>query len=671
MTYLKKVFRQINSFCKLAQQSWTMPDDPNEEEDLSQKLIEIGNSLSNPDMRTDLGLIIQKYREVLNIKGGYNNVIKSIDKFINTQLYSIDEDDAEYDVANDLEEALLDLNADLEARAKEAGGGINKGDTAEAHAAINRIQEQFDEEVRENELSGGPSTSDLTQFDPNAISTLDLTGGVDKETAQEKGRGYSVGVVRTPKDWIDFYTKEKEKYEEDIKTEKNRRTLEKKQGIITVINQLIPQLEIESRLYEIASTTDDKEINAKLAKVRETIKGLRSQRGHLRAGLRNSTLEENITRVQEELSKARTPKEKLILEQELELQKLLRSPDANKGAETKARKMLLAYLPSMTQSPAGMATLQKLIDNVNAAAAKKISKKIIDKEEWQKIKTKREIGDFEGLTSTLNQHVPNTRMGDKIKLIAKEAERLITIASEEEKTKYKPILDAIANAKRTNNKAMLKEAMSMLYAALKSIEHQFKEWKEALNAFDQQYKEVVEFGNACRVIVKNGIHKKSELTQADKAFVIRTLELGTSIDKSKLRESTKPTLTSLINELSNILWNNGIPVKNETHKEEPVRNLKIELVDKITGEIEQEVIDEKDLPKYQDMADKELTIIGAMMKTRRKILDEIIKKAFMDENAAEIGAILSDEKLNSIKDANQYAHEVFQQMLEMLEDKLV
>jgi len=553
MTYLKKVFRQINSFCKLAQQSWTMPDDPNKEEDLSQKLIEIGNSLSDPDMRTDLALIIQKYREALNIKGGYNDVIKSIDKFINTQLYSIDEDDAEYDVANDLEEALLDLNADLEARAKEAGGGINKGDTAEAHAAINRIQEQFDEEVRENELSGGPSTSDLTQFDPNAISTLDLTGGVDKETAQEKGRGYSVGVVRTPKDWISFYTKEKEKYEEDIKTEKNRRTLEKKQGIITVINQLIPQLEIESRLYEIASTTDDKEINAKLAKVRETIKGLRSQRGHLRAGLRNSILEENITRVQEELSKVRTPKEKLILEQELELQKLLRSPDANKGAETKARKMLLAYLPSMTQSPAGMATLQKLIDNVNAAAAQKISRKEINKQIadedaknrgklpiTEEIQKARELA---GLTQLQKKYLPRARDWNKTNLkgfISELSKALLaerktakdrlvgtkqTKIKEEQKAKFKPYLDVIAAAANSGNRAAMLDAVRILRKAVSNevpllptfsqyvvsvrLSKSFHEYKDALNNLNEA-----------------GIEEAKTLSDAEAFFIKRVIERG-------------------------------------------------------------------------------------------------------------------------------------------------
>ena len=628
MTYLKKVFKQINSFYKLAQTSFTMSDDADEREDLDKKLVDMADLISDSDMRTDLALIIQKYREAKKINGGYNDVIKSIDKFIKSQLYSIDEDDAEYDAANDLEEVLLDISKELEDRAKAAGGGINRGDTEEAHAAITNIQNQFEEDVREHELSGGPSTSDLSQFDPNAVSTFDFSGGVDKETGDEKGRGWHGGTIREPKDWINFYTKEKEKYLEDIKTEKNPKVIERKQALINVLDQLIMQTKREIGFYEEAQaagvsvvnetlsqirkdirqlkiakeellSTQKRESNpqklegisksiksidqllsklnqdakieqskpqiqanspvgVKLSVVRNNIKALKAKRSALRAGIRNNILQENEAKLKAELNNVKTPAEKLLIEQQIELQKALMSTDANKGDETKARKALIAFLPHMSNTPAGMESLQKLMKNIEIASAKKISREELNRQQAEigaknmaKIKVTDELQKQRkelGLPEFQTKNIPGKRDFSGLKLsgyienlskalIAERKtpkDRLVgtknTKVKEEQKIKFKPYLDAIASASNLGDKSAMLEAVKRLRKAVSSE-------VPLLPAFSQYLvsvrlsKNFHEYKDALQNLKDAGIEDTEILSPEEAGFIRRVIERGKELSQ--------------------------------------------------------------------------------------------------------------------------------------------
>jgi hypothetical protein len=492
-------------------QTWSMPDDPDEDgdgpptnkaggqNDLFNQVQEAARAVRDPDAISEALLVANLYRKAVQLNDGFNFVVQKIKAALNA--IEVEDPDDEEDPTNLLVESLMAMSVDATKRAKQAGGGMNKGDSDAGAKALKNLQQTMNTDERDRDLSrAGRSTSDLSDYEENAKDVFDMTGGVGMEAAQQgSGRGYFVRNRKDPKDWIKTYENEKQILMEELPHDTDRNIVKKKQQLIELLERLKRATAVEAATSEKIQTTtgwtekDDgeggktqvavrPEDQAEITRARAELRELKDQRSSLKTSLRKDVLGRQQDKLFDELKGAKDTKGKIVATQKLLLLKNLISQDKNKGAETKARKQLIAYLENggTTESEVGKVTYQKLLANIKAAEEKKITIEDYHVEQAEIIRDVKSSGDFSAAFYTLNQHVfMNLRSADVKQFFDKWREEMIKQASDQELTVFGKYLQPLIEIKKQNPRLTVTQMKSLpqmraLWQAMKDLLYLFE-----------------------------------------------------------------------------------------------------------------------------------------------------------------------------------------------------
>jgi hypothetical protein len=582
MSNLNKLFKKIDSFyhtaladyklSKIAAEPsvWTMNDDEEDEEspaarsdsgnELTNKIEGLARVIRDPSLVSEALLISDMYKKALSLNDGFNAVKKAVSNALN--LIDLDDPDDEDNPANQMVDALGEIGDDAAKRAKASGGGFNKGDSDAAVKAINQVKDQYDVADRERTLAGGENV-----WDENAKGVFDMSGGVGMEEAGKGfGRGYSKDG-RTYKDWIKAYETEKQRYLDELPEEKNPRVAEKKRNLIATLDRLKQLTASKNMFEEKLQIADDEEDRTKLGEVERQIAVAKKSMIADKAGIRNDMLTRQSDQLLKEYQAEKNPKEKMILQHKLLLLKTMRSEDKNKGAETKARRQLLAWLPGMSATEVGRATYEKLLKNIEDASAKKIPIK-----DWNKMKAKEtgvkmqkiEVTDalqkareeaglgrytvqnipgarnwigmrLDGFIDNLSKAMLAERKTAKDRLVGSKNKKI----KEEHKTVFKPLLDAVADATKKQDKTSMLTAVQRLRQAVKEHMHLMPEFSQFVLSV-RISRPVHTFKNQLEDLKRLKIEDKPILNEFDVAAIKSVMANGEAVANRLTSIDIKP-----------------------------------------------------------------------------------------------------------------------------------
>ena len=640
---------------KAAQTGYYMPDEEEDESGeegsanpelgLYDKIIAQSSRLRDRELSQELEMIAEMYKKALQINGGYSTINNGISNLLN--MYLDDEDNPEYE---DVEILLNEIVKDLRARAG-GPGSLNKPDKPEVIAQMREIKNEFNRRMAQETmeaLEGGEvdpeGLGDLTQFEEGAKSQFDFTAGLSPEEGQKgKGRGYSI-QRRSLKDWIDAYQNEKERYE-DLLEDADPAKKEKISKMIANLNKLIDATTKQQEVSAQHSDAPSPESEAELKKANQEVSALKKERRALQLAVRNTELEKSYNALVEELSQTRDMREKFLIQQKMELNKLLRSRDLNRGAETKLRRVLIRGMSG--GSTLGAQTLKSLMEKIEAASKQKKSFTDYQKEEAAKIREKKQKGDFEGLVIKLKQHVPTVKSDEKKALLKREVDRLIQRASAAEQTTYKPFLEAVANAHRAKDKAGLKAAVTALEKELGKIAEEFEQIKALVNS----YEVVTNYRKKLEAVHKSGIMNKPELSEQEMQMLLALQDEANIILRAPgLKAHTGPDyIRPIMKLIDEHLSETGAFKEDTKYRVAPE-----------TSQAELEAAEEEAFDLESQLKSRAYMSI----KQRKEALQKLKKEAFISEKALE-------EPMIESRDSDEYAHTIFKKLLSKLEGDLL
>lgn len=393
--YLPSLLKRINNFYlqSIAQaETYVSPDDEEDEIETPDpelgwypNLINASQKIMDPSIAEEVHLIAELYKRTLELNQGFNFVYKAISNFINL----IDEDDE--GEQRSVENLLNEVSKDLRNRMKVAGT-LGKEDSPSILQALKQTKDTFDRQTIEEETSGtgygggeavyesGEEGSGLTEYEETAKETFDLTGGVGGEVAAKKGRGYHF-QTKSFKDWIKSYQSEQERLEHDKKDPnlylartgvEARHNASVRSNIDEMINNLKLMQDQTKQAIELENQlalAPDESTENKLTELRVSIKDLQQRRTQLKTSLRGHHIEQKTQELENEFKEARSNTDKFLLQQKIELQQLMKSPDKGKGEELKLRRQLINAMSG--GNALGEQTKISLMQKIQEAADKK------------------------------------------------------------------------------------------------------------------------------------------------------------------------------------------------------------------------------------------------------------------------------------------------------------
>lgn len=385
MIDLSSLIKKINSFYKdasksyleaLGQPGYSMPDDPEEEDDVGGEVGDIGlypkienaaRQISNPDVLDEVLLIGELYKKALTIGGGFNLVNKAVSNLVNML---DDEDDDEQMAVEDL---MNEISKDLRARAK----FTPEGDSDQAIKALQNVKNELNARLISEDLEGDEPTAyeaGLSQYQEGAEGVFDPTGGVSQEVGKTKGRGYRI-ESRSYKDWVQSYENERQRYLHELEDPKIKlsRTADHMKELVNLLEQMIVLTKAANQLEAEVQAAPTPENQEKLDKIKQNIKEYQTRRSTLKKSLRNFELAKKEEQLNIERGSARTPQEQELAQEKIELINLMKSRFTNKGEESKWRRILINSMSEgRSISPQTKAALKQKIQE--AAALKKSPK---------------------------------------------------------------------------------------------------------------------------------------------------------------------------------------------------------------------------------------------------------------------------------------------------------
>jgi hypothetical protein len=550
-TKLLQLFQSIERFHARATQNYnriklgqgfSMPDDPEEEDtpisnerekaDKYQQIVDAARQVSDPSLSSELLLIADMYKKAIELGGGYNSINRAISNTIN--MYLEDEDNPEESSVEDL---LNDVVKDLRTR---AGGAValNKPDSPEIIAQLKKFKDEFNERSVQEEID------DLSQFDEKAVSTFDPTGGMGKEESQKgAGRGYYVKTVKSLKDWVEHYRNEQQRYLEDFAQNTDKNVKPKITKVLEVLSQLINKVSQANALQQEITNEPDPAKEAQLEKLQNEIKELKTKRGQIKSSLRRDLLEVQHSNLESDLKNAKTPADRFLSEQKLELNKTLSSRDKNRGGEIKLRRLLIN---SMSEGRSlGADTLKKLMDKIQDAKNLRIPIEEVRKEEAEVIKNKKQtIVDpamidpetgrnikqnvynwgamkLDGFVVHLSQKILAERKSLKDKILGVKNKS----TTEAEKAFFKPYMDAVAAAANDKDKSALTKAVRDLREQVKKAIRLTPEFTRYIisvrsSKFFYAYRDRLKF------LQKMQSENQSYISEEEVAYIQATIDMG-------------------------------------------------------------------------------------------------------------------------------------------------
>lgn len=515
MTNLSEITKKIDRFFHSANQSlnllksgqdqggYSMPDDDFDDEegpptdrnpqtqfDLYNQLVHVADNVPDVNIRSEALMIAEMYQKALELGDGFNYVKRAISNLVDVQLSDADEDD-EPTILTELNDVLDEVYKDLTQKSKT--GGTAKKDGQDAEKALLQVKRDFDQSFQD--LMGSETGFMPAQKGPggggSSLREVVEFGG-DKDD-RSKSTGYQM-ETRNYKDWVATFTNEKERYIEELSTDIDRRAAEKKEKLISVLDQIIEAIGEQKQAMERNDALGTPESAAALAAATDKVMALRRERSVLKSSLKSNILQRqtdqllndfqtvakkgdaNIQQIMADPTKLanRDNREKYRLFQELVLKRLqndqlIPNPEkqgtflkfTNKGEEVFWRKKLIEFLPGMTTSQIGIQTYQNILNKIDEASKKKVSLSQAHKEEAAGRKVHKEEYDYKGVMIRFYEGLSNVKMGIKKNITAGVKRELTS----NENTKYKPYVNDIATAKEALDAAKQKGDPTMIQVA--------------------------------------------------------------------------------------------------------------------------------------------------------------------------------------------------------------
>lgn len=346
MTYLPSLIKKIDDFVSLAEsltrlkkmaapppETWSMPDDPEEEDEalpgdefsgLYPKVMDVINEInaseSNEDIANELQLIAELYKKAIEINGGFKQVQDYIRRAMANIDMLIDESDGVIgeDVRDLADEVLEDLSGDLRQRAKST-----VAPQANETAALQQLK----------------ATKD-------AFNSAEARAEIESQkSVYEKGKpGQETGhtIVRKTAETPGKYAKEIARLRESLQTTTDQNSKNNIEYLIATLVELLETMKTVKRLEgEVKVAPDDAQTVQAFKEATTKLEQLRKQRLVYRRKLNELILKDDQTQLRRKMYETRDPREKAWLEDRIRLldlrmnEKLLRKRDMIKALKAK------------------------------------------------------------------------------------------------------------------------------------------------------------------------------------------------------------------------------------------------------------------------------------------------------------------------------------------------
>jgi hypothetical protein len=500
MTYLPSLIKKIDDFVSLVEsmnrlkkmaappQTWSMPDDPEEEEETLQgdeftglypKVMDIINEInaseSNEDIANELQLIAELYKKAIEINGGYKQLQDYIKRAMANIDMLIDESDGVIgdDVRDLADEVLEDLSSDLRQRAKSTVAP--QAPDAQAMQQLKAVKDAFNSAEARAEVEA-------------------------QKSVYERGKpGQETGhtIVRKTAETPDKYAKEIARLKDSLQTTTDQNTRNNVEYLIATLVSLLDTMKTVKNLEgELKVSPDDAATVQAFDKATADLERLRKQRLVYRRKLNELILKEDQTDLRRKMYETRDPREKAWLEDRIRLldlrmnEKLLRKRDMIKALKAKINSSgTLDERGDFQALTLPEATRQSLEEAYQSGALKSITKDQYDRE--QTVERAKQHGKVGPVPTRQKGRIGGGRAGEKIHqydvssatfsgLVDKLSERINTSAhvarlnvtqmvvdKKKVHNELKPFVDAVSKAiQKKDNVAKL--------AAIKNLKAQMK-----------------------------------------------------------------------------------------------------------------------------------------------------------------------------------------------------
>lgn len=502
MTYLPSLIKKIDDFVSLAEsltrlkkmaapppETWSMPDDPEEEDEalpgdefsgLYPKVMDVINEInrteSNEDIAHELQLIAELYKKAIEINGGYKQVQDYIRRAMANIDMLIDESDGVIgeDVRDLADEVLEDLSGDLRQRAKSTVSP--QVPEPQALQALKLVKDEFNSAEAREEVAA-------------------------QKSVYERGKpGQETGhtIVRKTAETPAKYAKEIARLKESLQTAIDPASKNNVEYLIGTLVELIEQMKTVKRLEgELKVSPGDSATVQAFDQATSRLEQLRKQRLIYRRKLNELILKDDQTQLRRRMYETRDPREKAWLEDRIRLldlrmnEKLLRKRDMIKALKAKINSSgTLDERGDFQALTLPETTLQALEEAYQSGSLKSITKDKYDRE--QTVERAKEHGKIGPVPVRPKGRVGGGRAGEKIHmydvssatfsgLVDKLSERINTSAhvarlnitqmvvdKKKVHNELKPYVDAVSKAIQKKDNAAKLVAIKALKAQMKS-----------------------------------------------------------------------------------------------------------------------------------------------------------------------------------------------------------
>lgn len=371
--------RKINKLYKLAEKYYNsvssifkMAQEPSPEYNEIMRILKNNYEL---DLKKELLVIAELYKEVLKIKTGYKTLYKYILEFDNNFLSDLDDEERE-----PIDEVISNISLNLK---KLAGGKLpeDSAETKELFLAKER-------DINENMLD---QTSGLQQFNELAIPTHDFSD----QSMGYSNKNFTKSDIKKLEDKRDLYLMHSEEFEEQKYKDYALKTAQ-------IYQKLIDNSKALDKAYlDVTNMPDDQESKKRLSVLQDEYKKLVLLRNAALSRLFSANTKKNLIKTINQLNDSK-PEDKLYVGQKIDYLKYLLKNDKNKKKEGKLRRQLLKALKSNSISNN---EYQKRIDQINESIKEQISAKQINKDQAAQIAYEKASGSLKGEKIKLGQNI--------------------------------------------------------------------------------------------------------------------------------------------------------------------------------------------------------------------------------------------------------------------------
>lgn len=590
------------------------------------------------------------------------------------------------EVIKQMRAAKLDFEAVLEQKDRNLN---DRSDTG----YIDPNQKQIATELKDMGINVEESTDTTDIADElgfgTGIDASDIAGKRPRDGGGAPGMG--VRSIHQYKDYIEFYNEEISKYTEDLSETQNEKSRSNLIELIKTLESLKDsQTKFKKLSEDITWTTypatevspaqkiiDQPELKDEYDSIRNELRTLGRKRSGLIQRIKSIRLNKDSEGLEKRYNTSRSEKEKFLIEQLILLNDLRASTDLNKGPEIAARKQLIeelkgnASLKEIEDHPARIGNIppdkiNSLLEIIKQTSLLKTNRKQYNLNQTIKnkelINAGREFADIPGLIKELTQHIPNIKMGDKKEFFLIESKRIVAEANAEELTLYKPYIEAVIAAKKSNNKKLQAETIKQLASALNKVQEKFVKLKEQMEKFDIDHQDITFWRKSLDLSNKKGLFKKENLSNEDlNEFKTLILTGQLLLENNLLRKNSIIIINNLIHAL-NERYNQIAQIRVNPQAKNKVR---VENISPDTGEVTIEEMSEEDALNIEPSPLRRIIRNKMSSKHRKNILKKIANESLQNKM---VDSIMSNNSLESITDPERYAHEVFQEMLEIIKN---